>query len=90
MNPKWFGDVIVRTQFQAHHLVYFFPFGREHNYRYQGILCPYSLAYVVTVFARHHHVQKHQVRGFLLKGVQGFIAVIRLNDLITFAFQGVC
>ncbi len=56
-----FGQIVVRTDFQADDAIHVFAFGREHDDGRLVVGCAKPAANGQAVFARHHQVQHDQV-----------------------------
>ena len=70
-----FDDVIVCSKFQSQDFVKGFSLGGKHNDRYVGGVTDLT-AYLVSVNARKHEIQKDQIRVKNMELLQGFLAVI--------------
>ena len=80
-HAERFGDVIVRAEIKAHHLVDLLAFGREHENGCGDFLRAEFPADVVAAFAGQHHVQHDEGGPMFRDGIDGLVAAIADNDL---------
>ena len=81
------GQIIVRTDFQAHDTVHVFAFGGQHDDGRTVIGGSQAAAYRQAVFARHHQVQHDQVYRVAQHDAVERLAVFRKNDFKTLLRQ---
>ena len=80
------GDIVIRTDIQAQNLVVILAFRRQQNDGNIASL-PQLGSGANAIQLGHHNVHENQVNIVLLHRPQSFIAVIRLDCLISFAAQ---
>ena len=66
---KRFGDVVIGSQFQAHHPVGFVALRRQHDHRHPAGLAD-TPAHLQAVHPWHHHVEKNRIEQARFQGRQ--------------------
>ena len=80
------GDVVVRAELEAEHLVDLLGLRREHDDRH-GAARADRAADVEAVHARQHHVEHDEVEVVLAQPVERLPAVERGNDVVALLAQ---
>jgi len=75
---KWFHDIVIGSQFQTEHFVKDLALGGKHDDRCLRMSTDLT-AYLITVNARKHQIQKYQIRIPRIKCEQSTFSVV--NDL---------
>ena len=86
-HGKGLGDVVVRPDFQAQHLVRLALPGGKDDHRHVVSLLPEDAAHVEAVPLGQHDVQQDQVRPLLPGGGQSRLAVISGEDGVALLLQ---